>query len=622
MTRRTSDGRSENERGEGGRNEGRREVGGRNEGRPPENHFDFEEALAETQNLEKTQRGLQSIERIAEAFAASNAAYDESASPRGGEPVAAAATTDDRTVAFRWGPLEILHKLGEGSYGEVYRAHDPKLARDVALKLLVPRGGRGRDLAADTERFLEEGRRLARVNHPHVLTVHGADEHDGRVGLWAELLSGETLEERLQAGGRLSAREATGVGLALCRALAAIHGAGLVHGDVKASNVMREEDGNLVLLDFGSGREIPVDESGSLRDVPTGTPLSLAPEVLGGSPATPSADLYALGVLLYRLVAGEFPLRAKTYAELVAKHGRGESTPLRDLRPDLPGEFVRVVERALAGRPDERFASAGAMEQALEASERSERPTEAARPAGNVSPTVATGQPAPAPSGGDHANAPSFPWTRWAIAAAIPLLVFFGWNALRGPGLGAHQASATLFAARLDGSHTLQTGDSVQLGDRLYLEIQSDEPMHVYVLDEDEAGELYVLFPVDGLDQANPLPPGKHRLPGTLDGVDQDWEVTSVGGRETILIVSSREPLPPIERELALLPAAQPGTMLAYAELDPAALERLRGIGGMKPSLSTDVPPTGRLAELADDFRSAARAQDLWLQEVRLTNPR
>jgi len=179
-----------------------------------------------------------------------------------------------RTGIGRWGDLVLLERVGTGAFGEVYRGWDARLEREVALKLL-------RRDASDpvvARRVLEEGRLLARVRHPHVVSVYGADVRDGRVGLWMEFIDGETLERRVEREGPLSAREALLVGLELCGALAAVHQAGVVHRDVKAQNVMREAGGRLVLMDFGAGEE-SASRPGALPSF-AGTPLYLAPELL------------------------------------------------------------------------------------------------------------------------------------------------------------------------------------------------------------------------------------------------------------------------------------------------------------------------------------------------------
>ena len=257
-----------------------------------------------------------------------------------------------------WAHLTLVERLGGGAFGDVYRAWDRNLERHVALKLLRADESDG-DLSAS--RIANEGRLLARVSHPNVITVHGVAVHDDRVGLWMELVRGTTLEQQLAANGPFSAREAAAIGIDLCRALAAIHGAGLIHRDVKAQNVMRADGGRIVLMDLGTGR----DASRIMRQgVPemAGTPLYLAPEIFVGSPASARTDLYSLGVLLYHLVSGSFPVRAITIDQLKKKHAGGEFVGLRDARADLPTAFVRVVDRAIAPEPAKRYASAGALE--------------------------------------------------------------------------------------------------------------------------------------------------------------------------------------------------------------------------------------------------------------------
>jgi TolB-like protein/Tfp pilus assembly protein PilF len=257
-----------------------------------------------------------------------------------------------------WGHLVLLERLGGGTFGEVFRAWDPQLEREVALKLL-----RGETSADDprSSRIAREGRMLARLRHPNVIAVHGAVVNNGRIGLWMELVRGATLEQLVQQRGPFSAREAALLGIDLCRALAAIHAAGLIHRDVKAQNVMREEGGRIVLMDLGTSRESAEPGSHPLSDM-AGTPLYLAPELFEGAPASVRSDIYSLGVLLYRLVTGSFPVRATQMENLRAAHASGDAAPLRDARADLPTAFVRVVDRAIARDPEARYATVGALE--------------------------------------------------------------------------------------------------------------------------------------------------------------------------------------------------------------------------------------------------------------------
>lgn len=256
-----------------------------------------------------------------------------------------------------WGHLLLVRKIGEGSYGEVYHAHDTWLDHPVALKLLKPEVEKRLPAA----QLLHEARKLARVRHPNVVTVHGADRHNGRVGFWMDFIDGETLATRVQ-GGSLNAGEASNVGQEICKALAAVHRANLIHRDVKAQNVMRAFDGGrIILMDFGAGQfvDAPFENPGQ------GTPLYLAPEILDGRDATPRSDIYACGVLLFYLVTNRFPVNGTSLQELREAHVRGERRRLRDERPDLPDSFVTIVERAIDPDPLRRYASAGDMEAKL-----------------------------------------------------------------------------------------------------------------------------------------------------------------------------------------------------------------------------------------------------------------
>jgi tetratricopeptide (TPR) repeat protein len=255
-----------------------------------------------------------------------------------------------------WGHLDVQERIAGGAFGDVYLARDPHLNRDVALKLLRLDASSG----APADRLLDEARTLARVRHPNVVTVHGADVRERRAGLWMELVHGRTLESWVQTNGVLGAGEATSLGVDLCRALAAVHAAGLVHGDVKAQNVMREDGGRTVLMDFGAGRA-----QGAAVVALAGTPLYLAPEVLAGEPATARSDIYSLGVLLFHLLTRAYPYSAVDLDGLRAAHADGSRALLRDLRPDLPDELVRAVDRALEPDPARRFATAGEMERGL-----------------------------------------------------------------------------------------------------------------------------------------------------------------------------------------------------------------------------------------------------------------
>jgi eukaryotic-like serine/threonine-protein kinase len=264
----------------------------------------------------------------------------------------------------KWRHLEDLVRIGRGFFSEVYRAWDAMLEQEVALKLYRP----AEDGAHEWSRFgLREARFLARIKHPNVVTVYGVDHCHGRLGVWMEYIRGRTLEVFLQELGTLAAREAVLIGLDVCSAVGSAHQLGLLHRDIKCKNVMRENGGRIVLMDFGLGQDLRPSVMDSAPRV-CGTPLYMAPEVLRGQSASVQSDIYSIGILLYRLVTGAFPVEGHSLHEVRLMYDRRETVLLRDRRPNLPELFLRVVERALAAEPGERFGTTGQMAQALNAS--------------------------------------------------------------------------------------------------------------------------------------------------------------------------------------------------------------------------------------------------------------
>ncbi len=272
----------------------------------------------------------------------------------------------------RWGRLRILERIGHGSFGDVYRAWDSKLDREVAVKLL--HAGREQPEGATV---LREARLLARVRHPNVAIVYDADEIEGRVGLWMEFIHGHNLEQALGDRGKLPDREVTWIGIELCRALTAVHAAGLVHRDIKAQNLMQAGDGRLVLMDFGTGRELE-ETPGSTVDA-AGTPLYLAPEIFDGAKATVRSDIYSTGVLLFHLLTGAYPVRGATIKEVGESHAGGRRLDLAAEAPGVNKALAAVIGQAIETDPSKRFESARDMLTALESVQRgTEKPRRAA----------------------------------------------------------------------------------------------------------------------------------------------------------------------------------------------------------------------------------------------------
>jgi len=259
-----------------------------------------------------------------------------------------------------WGHLRVLEPIGNGAFGQVYRAWDTRLDREVALKLLSADSDAG---DAHASSIIHEGRLLARVRHPNIVTIYGAERIGDTVGLWMERVDGETVEQRLLLQSPLEPSAAIEIGIQICHAVSAVHNAGLLHRDIKAQNVMLAEDGSAVLMDFGTGREL-AGASAAATSL-AGTPLYLAPELLRGGGATVQSDVYSLGVLLYRMVTGNYPVHARSLPDLRLAHERLERADDLELRRDMPRRLGRIIGRAIDQRPERRYESADELAVAL-----------------------------------------------------------------------------------------------------------------------------------------------------------------------------------------------------------------------------------------------------------------
>lgn len=256
-----------------------------------------------------------------------------------------------------WGSLQVIETIARGAHGAVFRAWDTRLARMVALKLV-------RYDDASAADALREARLIAQLNHPGIIAIHGADRQGATVGWWMPLIDGQTLEDLVIGLGPQSDTEATAIGIAVGGALGAVHAAGLIHNDVKLHNIMRERGGRIVLMDFSAGRRAA---AGADEAAASGTPLYMAPELFRGATPSVQTDIYSLGVVLFRLVTGQYPVVGNTVAELREAHRLQQRQELLDVRPDVSHAFARVVDCALAPEASARFRSAGALVQALSA---------------------------------------------------------------------------------------------------------------------------------------------------------------------------------------------------------------------------------------------------------------
>ncbi len=267
------------------------------------------------------------------------------------------------------GRYELGELLGQGGMGEVRGAHDLRLGRWVAIKTLRPA------LAGQPEvrrRFEAEARSAARLSHPHVVAVHDVGEEDGVPFIVMERVNGPVLEQEMAAG-TMDPDRVREVGTGILAALGAAHAAGIVHRDVKPANVLLTAEGSVKVADFGIAKalddpasdgftaELDLTGHGQL----IGTVAYMAPERVGGAPAGVQSDLYSVGVMLYEALAGTRPFVADTPMSLCMAVHRGDHEPLAARCPGLDPGLAAVVQRAMAHRPEDRFATAAEMAAAL-----------------------------------------------------------------------------------------------------------------------------------------------------------------------------------------------------------------------------------------------------------------
>ena len=297
------------------------------------------------------------------------------------------------TPGANLGAYHVLSAIGSGSMGEVYRAHDPRLRRDVALKVLPT------SVALDPDRlsrFVREAQLLASLNHPHIVTIHSVEEVEGVPFLTMEFVQGQPLD-RIIAAGQLSIGRFLDVATAIADALVAAHDKGIVHRDLKPANVMLSSDGRIKVLDFGLAIEMLDGESTgptmaadatTTADVPStdsaprgttasrssestltfagrtsrggtiGTPAYMAPEQVSRGHVDHRADLFALGVVLYELACGRRPFAGISQGELASSILRDVPAPMTDARADLPDELVRLIGHCLEKDPQRRVQTA------------------------------------------------------------------------------------------------------------------------------------------------------------------------------------------------------------------------------------------------------------------------
>ena len=265
----------------------------------------------------------------------------------------------------RLGSYEILGPIGAGGMGEVYRARDPKLGRDVAIKVLPENVARDPERLA---RFEREARSLAALNHPGIVTIFAVEEAEGARFLAMELVEGDGLDTLVPPGG-LPLSRFLEIAVPLAEALSAAHERGIVHRDLKPGNVMVTREGRVKVLDFGLARVEAADSNADLTSTPTesrvtnltsegqvfGTVAYMSPEQARGARVDARSDVFSLGIVLYQMLTGERPFHGATAVDVISSILRDRPASLTELRADLPPELAKVVRRCLEKEPRDRY---------------------------------------------------------------------------------------------------------------------------------------------------------------------------------------------------------------------------------------------------------------------------
>jgi eukaryotic-like serine/threonine-protein kinase len=265
----------------------------------------------------------------------------------------------------RLGAYEILSPLGAGGMGEVYRARDARLSREVAIKVLPSATASDPDRRA---RFEGEARAASALNHPNILTIYDIGESDGTVYIAMELVEGRTLRELLASGEPLPTKKLLDIAVQTAEGLAKAHAAGIVHRDLKPENLMISKDGFVKILDFGLAKLTePITQAASVLPTAVAAPTQpgtvmgtagyMSPEQASGHPVDFRSDQFTLGAILYEMATGQKAFHRKTGAETLVAIIREEPEPLGQLAPKAPAPVRWIVERCLAKDPEERYAS-------------------------------------------------------------------------------------------------------------------------------------------------------------------------------------------------------------------------------------------------------------------------
>lgn len=309
-------------------------------------------------------------------------------------PDSAANPPEQRTI----GRYIVTGVLGSGAMGTVYRALDPLIERTVALKVLAIDMHTSGE-SGFRERFFREAKSAGSLSHPNVVTIHDVGECNGTPYIAMEFLPGLTLRESLDSGVVLPVRKIIDIGMLVARGLDYAHQSGVIHRDIKPANIMLARSGTVKIMDFGIA--IATDTSRTMPDAVLGSPRYMAPEQILNAPVDARTDVFALGVVLYEMLAGKEPFEGSTIPAVMHKVLHVDPAPPISFNPDVPPALDAIVMRALAKDPRDRFQRAKDLGRALGALRRELKSTPARPPAlAAANDTTDTPQPAVRPASG------------------------------------------------------------------------------------------------------------------------------------------------------------------------------------------------------------------------------